>query len=433
MSPSTVPSTEQGIELREQMSGSGFFNHFSPWGGWEGSRGQQGGGPRGPGRGGAHPDRRPLGQGGPRGHILFGDEAGYDFADDGREFAGRSYTLCRGLSDLEYEARQNAIFQPEGAPPARKPNVGGHPAGGRGDGQPALTPAWTGQQGSGRLTPPGPPYDPHGQQGSGTPNPPDVQVHQAPDLQLGRAQIAMQPPGGQGGAGAGLPQPTAGVINNGTPPNKYSAIASALKRLAPVMTDADTVKSLRWQQEVKGDANRLASWKIEATAVPGLQFYAYLQPGEAFLVVGHTMSTLYSTTTDVATHHGKEVLFTRDRTGTRECVPVILPPNLAFAWKKCMVVDDKTRLREWYANQGSSEYGNLWDPTPQDGTREEINVLPMIALPLCAAKLYHQFTGPVMPHELLAAVEDHLASSETSFGNGNDWGLVQKWLMVAAQ
>ncbi len=178
---------------------------------------------------------------------MFGDEAGYDFADNGREFAGRPYTLHRGLSDLEYKARQNAIFQPVGAPPACELNVGGHPAGGRGDRQLVLTPAWTGQQGLGRLTPPSPPYDPYGQQGSGTPNPPDVQAHQAPDLQLGGAQIAVQPPGGQGGAGAGLPQPTAGVINNGTPPNEYSAIASALERLAQVMMDADTVRSLRWQ------------------------------------------------------------------------------------------------------------------------------------------------------------------------------------------
>ena len=119
--------------------------------------------------------------------------------------------------------------------------------------------------------------------------------------------------------------------------------------------------------------------------------------------------------------------------GTRKCIPVILPPNLAFAWKKCMIVDNKTRLREWYANQGSSEYGNLWDPTPQDGTQEEANVPRMIALPLCTAKLYHQFKGPVMPHELLGALEDHLASPATSLGNGDDWGLVQKWLMVAAQ
>ncbi len=72
-------------------------------------------------------------------------------------------------------------------------------------------------------------------------------------------------------------------------------------------------------------------------------------------MVGHTMSTIYSTTTDVAVYHGKVVLFTGDQTGTRECVLVILPPNLAFTWKKCMVVDDKTRLCEWYANQGSSE------------------------------------------------------------------------------
>jgi hypothetical protein len=76
------------------------------------------------------------------------------------------------------------------------------------------------------------------------------------------------------------------------------------------MTDADTTRSLRWQLEVKGDTKKIAPWKIEATTVPGLQFYAYLQPGEAFLVVGHTLSTIYSSTTDVTTHHGKVVLFT---------------------------------------------------------------------------------------------------------------------------
>jgi hypothetical protein len=48
------------------------------------------------------------------------------------------------------------------------------------------------------------------------------------------------------------------------------------------MTDADTARSLRWQQGVNGDATKLASWKIEATALPGLQFCAYMQPGKAF-------------------------------------------------------------------------------------------------------------------------------------------------------
>jgi hypothetical protein len=38
-----------------------------------------------------------------------------------------------------------------------------------------------------------------------------------------------------------------------------------------------------------------------------------------------------------------------------------------------------------------------------------------------------------MPHKLLAAVDWHLASPEMSLGNGDNWELVQKWLMVAAQ
>jgi hypothetical protein len=167
-------------------------------------------------------------------------------------------------------------------------------------------------------------------------------------------------------------------------------------------------------------------------ANPGLQFYAYMQPGEAFLVVGHTLSTIYSTTTDVANYHGKVILFTGDRTATRECVPVVLPPLAAFAWKKCMVVDDRSKLAEWYADN-HTEYGNLWDPTQQDGTRTELLVPRMIALPLWEAKLYHNFNGAVMPHELLAALKQHLSSPATALGNGDEWGLVQRWLLVVAQ
>jgi hypothetical protein len=120
-------------------------------------------------------------------------------------------------------------------------------------------------------------------------------------------------------------------------------------------------------------ATKLASWKIEATALPGLHFFAYMQPGKAFMVVGHTLSTIYSTTMDVATYHGKVVLFTGDWTGTCKCIPILLPPLIAFAWKKCLVVDNKTKLGAWYANN-PLEYGKLWDPTAQDGTLAKLHI-----------------------------------------------------------
>ncbi len=182
--------------LVQKMSGGGdFFNRFSPWGGGGGG-GQQGGGQRGPGRGGNHPERRPHGPGGPRGHISFKDNGNYEFADDGRDYFGSRYMIRHGLNDLEYEARRNAIFQPEGAPPTRDSNAGSTHAGGRGGGQPMLPPAWQGQQGAGQLNPAAPPHDPQGQQGSflapiplggGATTPPAVPVPQAPAQQLGGA------------------------------------------------------------------------------------------------------------------------------------------------------------------------------------------------------------------------------------------------------
>jgi len=175
---------------------------------------------------------------------------------------------------------------------------------------------------------------------------------QAPAAQQGGAQIAVQPPGGTNVGG--MPQNLTGRVAQGTNSQDYSGISRALERLAPIMTDADTSRNLQWQQAVQGDNAKIAMWKIEATSSPGLQFYAYMhQPGEALMVLGHSMSTIYSTTTDISTLHGKIVLFTGDRKGTRECVPIILPPQSAFEWKKCSVIEDKV----------GRQPGQIWRPS----------------------------------------------------------------------
>jgi len=124
-------------------------------------------------------------------------------------------------------------------------------------------------------------------------------VPQAPAAQQGGAQIAVQPGGTNGGS---VPQNLMGRGAQKTNSQDYSVIAWALERLAPIMTDADMSRNLQWQQAVQGDNTKLAMWKIEATSSPGLQFYAYMQPGEAFMVLGHSMSTIYSTTTP-SPHH----------------------------------------------------------------------------------------------------------------------------------
>jgi hypothetical protein len=38
-----------------------------------------------------------------------------------------------------------------------------------------------------------------------------------------------------------------------------------------------------------------------------------------------------------------------------------------------------------------------------------------------------------MPHKLLDAIKNHLSSQDTELDNGDEWGLVQKWLLVASQ
>jgi hypothetical protein len=164
------------------------------------------------------------------------------------------------------------------------------------------------------------------------PGPPQAPVLASPPQALGLGAVAPptaanQPPQQGGGAtvtGAPL----------GTSPQDYSEINSALNRLSHQMTDADMARNLRWQREVNGETAKIDVWKVEAASLPGLQFYAYMQPGDPFLVVGHSLFIIYSTATIVASFHGKMVLFTGDRKSTWDCVPVFLPQKTAFEWNK---------------------------------------------------------------------------------------------------
>ena len=94
----------------------------------------------------------------------------------------------------------------------------------------------------------------------------------APAAQQGGAQIAVQP----AGTGVGRSQAVSGMGTQGPTYQEYLGISMALKHLAPIITDADNSRNLSWQQAVAGDATKLATWKIEATASPGLQFFAYM-------------------------------------------------------------------------------------------------------------------------------------------------------------
>ena len=252
---------------------------------------------------------------------------------------------------------------------------------------------------------------------TGAPAPPVAAAQAPPQV------VAVNAAGGGGGATTGT-----------NPASDYSGINTALARLANTMTDTNTARNLKWQAATNGEAAKVDMWKCEAAPLPGLQFYAYMQPGDPFLVMGHSLSIIYSTATDVASYHGKMAIFTGDRKATRECVPVFLPPTSVFEWKKCMIIDEKTKLRDFYADN-PAEYGKLWDPTQADGAKVEVIIPRMIALPLPlrAAKIYQDMKGAVMPHELLQALENHLASPDTTLDNTNEWALVQKWLLVAAQ
>ena len=238
---------------------SNFFNRWSGAGG-------------GAGRG-TQPPRRPLGLGAaPRQGVSFEDEREYDLADDGRDYfmpTGRGPPPTRGqpLPPAEYEARRNAIFSTGSGDDYQDAGAGGGhtmPAPARG-GRGFESLPHQGSFGSRDAT----------ARGSGAPSVAPTPLL-PPQPQEGGAQINVQPPANQGGAGTGGAHTPAGSGPVNTPPQEFSGIASALDRLAPLLSDADTARNLRWQREVNGDNTKLPRWRLEATGSSGLQFYAYM-------------------------------------------------------------------------------------------------------------------------------------------------------------
>ena len=68
---------------------------------------------------------------------------------DGREFVGNAYPLRCALSNVEYKARRQQIFQPVGPNPQQASGHGrGQPGGGVGASltRPPVLPGWLGQQ-----------------------------------------------------------------------------------------------------------------------------------------------------------------------------------------------------------------------------------------------------------------------------------------------
>ena len=72
--------------------------------------------------------------------------------------------------------------------------------------------------------------------------------------------------------------------------------------------------------------------------------------------------------------------------------PGDITPLGCFCMEKCMVLNNRSKLDKWYANN-CTEYGILWDPTPQDGARTELNVPRKITLPQKVTKLLHNSIG----------------------------------------
>ena len=185
---------------------------------------------------------------------------------------------------------------------------------------------------------------------------------------------------------------------------------------------------LLWQKSVNGEAARIASFTERVLGLQEFKAFVFMKSGSPWVHVGHGLGKFYSVYGTVPELDGKVLMFVGDRGWTRDPMPVQPPVQNTWKW---ITVNAATEERELLAFvQGNAGAVGLWHATGGNITRQEVKVPYVLALPGVLLEFIHARGGQCRPHELLQEVRR--LEGEYTIPNDN-WELVAKWCMVAAQ
>jgi hypothetical protein len=115
----------------------------------------------------------------------------------------------------------------------------------------------------------------------------------------------------------------------------------------------------------------------------------------------------------------------------RDPTPIILPQEKMWKWKTQKSNTSTTPLEEYY-NRDTTRRGKLWSPYPSKN-EEEIEVPILLSIPLILFSTMRAKGRPLMPHEIHTLVVTLTSEAEDASMAGQDWSLVSKWCLRAAQ
>lgn len=153
---------------------------------------------------------------------------------------------------------------------------------------------------------------------------------------------------------------------------------------------------LAWQAEVKGDATKIKSFRIEATQQVDLVPFAFMRPASPYVQVLHSVAT-YAVRGGDSDLHGKDFGFVGDRTTLRIPTPVIVDDSL-WKWMTKTIGMDVPPLQEYYAKPTNAR--KLYFDTASGGSDTTVPRMLYLPPPFLAFCLEQQWT-PFDLHEFV--------------------------------
>jgi hypothetical protein len=93
-------------------------------------------------------------------------------------------------------------------------------------------------------------------------------------------------------------------------------------------------EALRYQQEVKGEATKIANFKMEVGSLLNFQAFLMMREGSAMVTIIHSITKYFSLSPTTMRYQGRYIGFVGNQMPNREPGPIMLPVDKAWGWVK---------------------------------------------------------------------------------------------------
>jgi len=213
---------------------------------------------------------------------------------------------------------------------------------------------------------------------------------------------------------------------------KLSSIDGCIARMGWSTCHTLKIKeALLYQQEVKGEAMKIANFKMEVGSLLNFQAFLMMLEGSAMVTIIHSITKHFSLSPTTMRYQGRYIGFVGDRLPTREPGPVMHPVDKGWGWVKKKVHSSLDELEAVYGP--ATSYGKRWVPTVPGGTESELHVPHMLLLPPHLVKVLRATRKALMPHKVAAIFVRKPESVEGTHATKDAYNLALDWCLMASQ